>query len=444
MKLKKYEDKNIKRRKVVLISLGVIVLISVSFLLYKTFASFTESAEFQVMKGKVDYFGNSDVYFAFYEGDNQLDEMPLKDNEESLVFDHGECDNGASIIWDSEAWGPMVKNLSKSKTKCSLYFTKGMNAIEYIKNLTKVSNTDLSYDGEEILGELGTVDNNLRYIGVNPNNYVSFNNEIWRIIGIMKIKNENNEKVERIKIIRQDGIEGQKNFGNYSFDYNNSTDYVTSTLKNMLNGIYYNSASGDCYKTLNQDDIPLTEICDFSGNANQPKGLDEIARMMIDKNVIWNIGGWDTSEVLTSQMYEYERGTTTYLNNNHIEWTIENDKDYHNGIGLMYPSDYGYAVGESERNSCLNTNLNKYGSENCGDKDWLKPSRGGFYWSLTPRTSHSHLLFGFYPNGVVFHDNGANYPYSVWPVVYILPNINIELDLSDNYGSVDNPFRLKL
>lgn len=30
-----------------------------------------------------------------------------------------------------------------------------------------------------------TADNNLRYIGADPNNYVSFNGELWRIIGVM-------------------------------------------------------------------------------------------------------------------------------------------------------------------------------------------------------------------------------------------------------------------
>ena len=68
MKLEKYEDKSKKKRKAILISISVIVLVSISLLLYKTFASFTESAEFPMMNGKVDYFGNSDVYFAFYKG----------------------------------------------------------------------------------------------------------------------------------------------------------------------------------------------------------------------------------------------------------------------------------------------------------------------------------------------------------------------------------------
>ncbi len=56
--------------------------------------------------------------------------------------------------------------LSKSKTKCSLYFGKKVNVIEYIKNLAKDNKSELIYDGEENLGELGTKDNNLRYIGI--------------------------------------------------------------------------------------------------------------------------------------------------------------------------------------------------------------------------------------------------------------------------------------
>ena len=150
MKLKKYEDKNKKKRKILLVSLGVIVLIGVSLILYKTFAIFTESAEFSIMNGKVDYFGNSDVYFAFFNGNDKLEEMPQKDNEENLVFDYGTCDNGADIIWDNENWGPMVKNLSKSKTKCSLYFEEKNSMVDL--TLTSCDNhiTAIGVEGVQI------------------------------------------------------------------------------------------------------------------------------------------------------------------------------------------------------------------------------------------------------------------------------------------------------
>ena len=78
-------------------------------LLYKTFASFNEEVEFPMMNGKLDYYGNSDVYFSFYQGDKELKEMPSKENNEELVFIDGECDNGASIIWDNEAWAPLIE-----------------------------------------------------------------------------------------------------------------------------------------------------------------------------------------------------------------------------------------------------------------------------------------------------------------------------------------------
>ena len=54
--------------------------------------------------------------------------------------------------------------------------TYGMKATEYITNL-------LEYDGEGLKID-NTSDANIRYYGSNPNNYVRFNNELWRIIGV--------------------------------------------------------------------------------------------------------------------------------------------------------------------------------------------------------------------------------------------------------------------
>ena len=442
MKLEKYVDKSTKRRKTVLISISVIVLISISFLLYKTFASFTESAEFPMMKGQVDYFGNSDIYLAFYNGKDKLEEMPLKDNQENLVFDYGECDNGASIIWDSEAWAPLVKNLSKSKTKCRLYFRKS-SGIEYLKELATTSN-NLAYDGKKILGDLGTNDNNLRFIGSNPNNYVKFNDEIWRIIGVMKITTERKTIEERIKIIRTRDIDNQTDIIGIRWDKGNHNDWVLGSLKNMLNSIYYNSASGECYTT----DSKTPATCDFTEESGNPKGLNEAARNMIDKDIIWNIGGLNNRSVSTNIMYEAERGELTshssYLN----IWTKENDPEYHNGIGLMYPSDYGYAVGGDVRNTCLPKKMydeerNDYRSDNCKNNNWLKPS-SGYYWTLTPNTESVNRAMMISSDGYLGNSFCMNYVGTVIaPVVYLKSSIEIVSNSASNYGSIDNPFILK-
>ena len=100
-----------KKGKIIAISITVIMLISVINIL--TFTKYEK-----ILKDKeID---NLDI--AFYKGNEKVNDMPTKDNSEGLVFIDGECDNGASIEWNKEQWAPLIKNLTKSKTKCTLYF----------------------------------------------------------------------------------------------------------------------------------------------------------------------------------------------------------------------------------------------------------------------------------------------------------------------------------
>ncbi len=83
------------------------------------------SKSFELVNGKVNYYGHSDVYFAYYNGNTWLDDIPKKDNSSNLIYDHAECDNDATVEWDYDLWAPKVKNLTKAKTRCSLYFKTG-------------------------------------------------------------------------------------------------------------------------------------------------------------------------------------------------------------------------------------------------------------------------------------------------------------------------------
>ena len=97
---------------IILISLGVIVLISVLNIL--TFSKYEKLIN--------DKENLDNLNIAFYKGNEKVEEMPSKGNSEGLVYIDGECDNGAEIEWNSEEWAPLIKNLSKSKTRCTLYF----------------------------------------------------------------------------------------------------------------------------------------------------------------------------------------------------------------------------------------------------------------------------------------------------------------------------------
>ncbi len=285
-----------------------------------------------------------------------------------------------------------------------------------------------------------------RYAGVNytntttpyVHNYVSFNDEIWRIIGLVNVKVGNSVE-QRVKIVRTDGIVGQKDFGNYSFDYKKnaeiSHDWPTSTLKNMLNGIYYEGTSGECYKGITEN-APEETTCDFSGNGNEPKGiLNSISKTIIDKEVVWNLGA-SADFVNSDGSYEQERSNVKGANNKYTEWTSANDEIYHNGIGLMYPSDYGYSVGGEVRENCLAKKLDSYNKDNCQNNSWIYNNQNT--WLMMPFIAESSLENTISNDGSGFTTGHANYAYKVLPTVYIKKGARI----TDGDGTYNNPYRI--
>ncbi len=276
----------------------------------------------------------------------------------------------------------------------------------------------------------GTTDNNLRYVGANPCNYVTFNGEKagWRIIGIL-----NTPEGQRMKLIRTDSL------GNYSWDNKasgtgsstddfGSNDWTDSTLKEVLNnGAYYNKTSGTCPSGKNG----ATTSCDFTSN-----GLTEAAKNQID-TITWKLGGTanydSSSNGLASHWYTYERGATVYTGRP-TEWQGK--------VGLMYPSDYGYATSggtSMNRASCLAKELyNWYDSSyrDCKKNDWLYNS-SIYQWTLAPNSSDSDYVFCVYRDGRV-----SGYRVSlrseVRPSVYLISKTSI----LGGEGTLENPYEI--
>ena len=100
-------------------------------------------------------------------------------------------------------------------------------------------------------------------------------------------------------------------------------------------------------------------------------------------------------------------------------------------------SDYGYAVGGENRNSCLNnTNIYNYGEElECQFNNWLiTPANSTFL--LTPHASTSSAYdigaIGYYGAGE-WYSASANL--SIRPTVYLIPTTKLTGD-----GTPSNPF----
>ena len=265
-----------------------------------------------------------------------------------------------------------------------------------------------------------------RYIGANPNNYVKFNDELWRIIGVFDVDDGTGKIGKRMKIIRNESI------GGYSWDYTSSGSYTnewsTSTLKTLLNsGAYYNRTTGSYY-----NGGPNASSVDFTST-----GLTDGTKAMIG-DAKWYLGGSSTyNDVTPSMFYIRERGTDVYNSSRSTNWAGK--------VGLMYPSDYGYATsGGSSKNraSCLAEKLYNWTDNDysdCKNNDWLLDTENYYQWTMSPRTAFSDHVFFVYRSGSVIDNFDAMCTFESRPVVHLKSTIKI----TGGTGSFTDPFIIK-
>ena len=335
-------------------------------------------------------------------------------------------------------------------------------ATETISNLVSGANTS-STDVYTVPGKTsssctytlaydGTSDNNLRYVGKNPCNYVKIDNEYWRIIGLMNnIDDGTGKKETRIKLIRNESI------GAYSWDSSESSvnsgwgvnEWGQADLMKLLNpgyesesvggSLYYNNSSGNCYS----DDNNATTACDFTTT-----GLKTNLKNLVG-NTLWHTGSNGTNRLdsassgLTSHIYSYERSSNTgkiCTSGKHCNDTVTRTTTWNGKIGLMYPSDYGYATSggsTSNRTSCLNKELYSWDGDDssysdCTNNDWLYNS-GDWQWTLSPRADSSFAFNVFYVGDIYANNIGL-----VRPSVYLISKTSI----LGGEGSETNPYIL--
>ena len=315
------------------------------------------------------------------------------------------CD-GAVATFDYENWALKISNVSnESRSICQTNFTGGTP--NYLNNHIKSL-----VETEQGTGKV-VIENGYRYQGEDPNNYIRFNNELWRIIGVFDETSHGQTGEYLTKIIRNDSI------GGYPWDINNSNDWTTASLNKLLNGPYYdydaegNDAiiSENCYKNV-YDTEYISGNCDYS-----VIGIQDEYRSMV-KNVTWFLGGGDGN---AQTFYTNERsGSTT--------------TGY---IGLMYPSDYGYSVIASD--SCSrNTGLESYNTEACGGNSWFLKTT--YDWTITPHPSNLNYVFSLYYSGIL----SSLYAYYGFatprPVLYLNSNVYI----TSGTGTSSDPYTINM
>ena len=309
---------------------------------------------------------------------------------------------GADGKWLYDDWKLAIENIT-GDVSCDIKF----------ETITK------TYFNDYITGLAGTTqgteqvvnENGYRYEGKNPNNYVWFNNEYWRIIGVFDSASHGQSGKNLVKIIRADVLDG------LAWHKSNTNDWTAASLNSLLNGAYYNAqdgtSSGYCYGY----STTATANCDYT-----KKGIQSGYRSMIAE-VTWYLGGYSSASATTESFYGYERGTTVYSGR------PTTTTGY---IGLMYPSDYGYSVLSS---SCARTtNLGSYNTATCAGQSWLYGK--GYEWTITPYSSSSSGVFILYGNGGLLGSGSAYYGIGGRPVLYL----DASVYKIDGEGTLDKPY----
>ncbi len=340
-----------------------------------------------------------------------------------------------------------------------------------ITDLAKTDTVNLATDD---------ADKNVRYIEANPSNYVYFNCsdytnptadtcELWRIIGVFNnVTKGDGSKENLVKIIRTDSL------GYYPWDYKQtgvgtstddygSNDWTDSQLMMMLNptnylksgytnsndiilsgsqqlynkiGSYYNGTKGcEPAEVASGASFSCTEV-DFTST-----GLKNDTTRNAIESVAWNLGGTSSisytseSNGLASHWYSYERGTTVYCGRPTI-WTGK--------VGLMYPSDYGYATSggtTKDRAACLAKELYHWDSSDfsdCKGNDYLYNSSFP-QWTLAPNSAAADGVFFVGSVGRIY-DNIAYSTFAVRPALFLKSSILVD----KGTGTLNDPYQLKI
>ena len=321
---------------------------------------------------------------------------------------------------------PTLADLCSGKTlaECittEVYTTDGENGLYYHDGVGSYTNASQ---------EAG--DNSYRYAGADPNNYVCFGSveetcpseNLYRIIGIFDDDKDSNYQIKLIKsdYVTSDmlGTNGRDyDSRGYVGMYGESSYYKGNMEQSDIAAYKWNydtSVSGG-----GSNNWITSEFNTINLNTNYWNYLGATWQNLIVETT-WHLGGMTSYNNTAKAFYDGERNNAGYGSN---------PTTYSDEIGLMYPSDYGYAASPD----AWTTDLSSYNSSTITSNNWMY--MGLVEWTITPYASYSLSVFYVYYNGFLDY-NSAYSGFAARPVFYLKSNVALQ----GGNGTESDPYRL--
>ncbi len=323
--------------------------------------------------------------------------------------------------------GAVIISLTVSKKS----YAVGTTLVDTIKALNKGSSWSSGASGVYY-----TNSHEYRYVGAEVNNYVKFNNDLYRIIGVFDSNSHGVTGTELVKLIRARSLGGyswgvyntDNSAGTYSGYANDWTGKATKSKANLnvlFNEYFYNktdtsSTYGDCANWTYY----------YSENSHKTKDCSDIITYGIDSSLrgyiesaTWYLYGSNTDQS-KQNWYLCERGGNSCTPSG----PNTGDTNVTSKIGLMYLSDYLYASGYF-----ASTDTTTQGTNDYGNKNWLYK---GWEWTLTPNASVANYVWQV-DIGLAKHKD-SYLPNGSRPTFYLKSSVYV----TGGNGSFDNPYTL--
>ncbi len=313
----------------------------------------------------------------------------------------------------------------------------------------KVHHDEISSTDSVTGGVIPAVDD-YRYYGANPDNYVCLDFEgstacpdkhLYRIIGSIY---DELEGTNRLKVIKATVLtDGTVNTFAWDMKSDGTKANIwatpTETRNNITNNYSNTLASGSSLMIMLNSGI----WCSDTTNIGKVYDRDNQSGRDVDFTN-YKLSSTVKSMIGDSRYYLAEahpgngnkNGFTTYkmertgVRSDSIPTRYDENRPlyWEGNVGLMYPSDYVFAAG----NTCQKEALNYHNNE-CYKKDWLTPK--GWEWLQSPRTAYPFGAWGVIPEGTI---NGSYDDVSVEGAVRPVFSLKSDVIFSSGEGMVYN------
>ncbi len=282
------------------------------------------------------------------------------------------------------------------------------------------------------------------YKGSNPDNYITFNGKLWRIIAI--------EKDETLKIVRNESLD------NIPFDPGYSANVSGVTNENSVEGTRYTNTSTDyCYYNsgiqssyygcnvwgskstmLNSSGTNIMKMPREAGSSTTYDLPEKEAYLNTYLNETWYQGLTSESKNIVD-IHLWNVGPVKSQNGQTLDMDLQQESIYkwRGKVGLLNVTDYVKA--NTNKELCGNVYANSYSVgnyETCKTTNWL--FNNSTYWVMTPFSDLSVLSSWFIYSPGYTNVSYVCYAREVRPVLFIKSNIFLK-----GSGTFNNPYVIK-